>query len=87
MEELITEIKALIREVYETNSVGGCAHIVLDDYNVSNHHLDWAEGFAQGFRYARESDRDMGDIEPQIKCIQKLRQLPYKLRKKIVEDR
>lgn len=31
----------LIARVYEFSCVGGNAHIVLDDWNLEDHHVDW----------------------------------------------
>lgn len=31
----------LVDAVYAGSGVGGNAHIVVDDYNVEDHHIDW----------------------------------------------
>lgn len=32
---------SLIDEVYDYSAVGGNAHIVLDDWNLEDHHIKW----------------------------------------------
>ena len=35
------DLKGAIRQQYWNSSVGGNLHIVLDDYNVADHHILW----------------------------------------------
>lgn len=39
----VPEVLPLVRALYrsEHGRVGGCFHIVLDDYNVEDHHVSW----------------------------------------------
>lgn len=81
-------VKNLIQQVYQTASVGGCAHIVLDDHNVANHHIEWCLGYCSGYEHAqRFPDDDRGDVAKQIECLRELQKLPYRLRLKLVKDK
>ena len=40
-EPLYQETIELIKEIYKKHPVGGELHIVLDDGNVENHHIQW----------------------------------------------
>lgn len=41
MEQLYQETIELIREIYKSHPTGGELHIVLDDYNVEDYHIQW----------------------------------------------
>jgi hypothetical protein len=41
MQKLKTETIELICKIYEKYPTGGALHIVLDDDNVENHHIEW----------------------------------------------
>lgn len=84
----MAKVRKLIKEVYDTTSIGGCAHIVLSDYNVANPHIEWCLGYCSGFRHAREyPDDDRGDVGKQIECLEELRKLPYHTRLKLVKNK
>ena len=34
-------LRPLIARVYEYSAVGGNAHVVLDDWNIEDNHIDW----------------------------------------------
>ncbi len=40
-EERIRYAKTLVKQIYEANGVGGNCHIVLDDTNIEDHHIQW----------------------------------------------
>jgi hypothetical protein len=46
----VPEVLPLAKHVYELpeHGSGGCLHIVLDDGNLENSHLDFCYGFASG---------------------------------------
>ena len=37
----VDEVFPLVRELYERNAAGGCLHIVLDDGNVEDDHVQF----------------------------------------------
>jgi len=39
---------ALVKEYYSENGAGGSLHIVLDDGNLEDSHVDWCSGYASG---------------------------------------
>lgn len=40
-DELKQELYDVIAKIYTVNGVGGALHIVLDDLNVEDHHIEW----------------------------------------------
>lgn len=48
---------SLVRKVYESNSVGGSLHIVLDDFNIEDSHVRWCIKH-QAENFHDDSDRD-----------------------------
>lgn len=57
----IDEVVALARDYYAIpeNIVGGSFHIVLDDGNIEDGHVDWCRGYAHGSKDRAGSD--LGD--------------------------
>jgi hypothetical protein len=43
----VPEVAPLVAELYKRNAVGCCLHIVLDDGNVSNRHVDFCIAWAR----------------------------------------
>lgn len=86
-EEQIKKVQELVRRVYQTATVGGCAHIVLDDYNVHDHDIEWCLGFACGFEYGQKNPEEKrGIISDQELCLHELKKLPYRLREKTIRE-
>ena len=59
MNEKIEIAKRLIKELYEECPLGGYGHIVFDDYNVEDGHVDWCISEAEkgGYDFIEESGR------------------------------
>jgi len=55
----------LVAKVYEFSSVGGNAHVVIDDYNIEDDHIDWClrEGLSSN---VHEHDEKQLAIEKEL---------------------
>ena len=40
-QEQVMELYDVIAQIYARNGVGGALHIVLDDGNTEDHHIEW----------------------------------------------
>jgi len=65
----------LIGEVYEHSAVGGNAHIVLDDWNLEKHHIDWCLSEAGNFHEAGPEQ-----LKAEKDCLQALQAMSLRKR-------
>ena len=56
----------LVRVIYEFSDVGGNAHIVLDDFNIEDHHV---EGCLNDVRI-KEASGETGQLQAERKCLE-----------------
>lgn len=66
-------VAALVCNVYSYSSVGGNAHIVLDDWNVDDEAIDWCLTVALSDN-VHEADRHQ--LEAERLCLEAMRALP-----------
>lgn len=52
----IDNLKHLLSVVYHYNSVGGTGHIVFDDFNVEDQHIEWC------LNYCKEKNKDYDPV-------------------------
>jgi hypothetical protein len=52
----------LIQEIYKTESTGGDCHIVLDDFNIENDHIQWCIDWI--------NRNEIPEIGPEVKAIE-----------------
>lgn len=67
-------------DVYELSAVGGFAHMVIDDMNVDNSHIDWCIKYA-----AACADEDPELSSRSLKALKALRHLRRRWRITAIE--
>ena len=55
-QKLFQETLELAGKIYKTNSIGGLLHIVLDDGNLKNHHIEWC---IEEIKFYKGKDKDL----------------------------
>ena len=61
----------LVQKVYEFSSAGGGLHIVVDDYNLEDGHIDWCIDYIKN----NENGVSPEQIEAELKCAFALKEL------------
>ena len=65
--------------IYDINAVGGCLHIVLDDYNFEDDSIDYCERFCGSEDdWACKQDPELRPLVAE--CVRLLRKLTYRQR-------
>ena len=76
------KLKAAIRLVYDYSSVGGGLHIVLDDGNVEDYHIEWCMKEAiPTYPWLDEAGRRACE-----RCARLLLETPLEERQRIVDE-
>ena len=74
---LYEETLQLKRDIYKKYGVGGALHIVLEDVNVEDHHIEWC---------LKEIEQLPEDKELFLKCANNLLKMTKTQRKKLCYD-
>ena len=87
-ETKIARTKFLIKEIYKLHNVGGPLHIVLDDYNIEDHHITYClDNSIVTCWYHNLSEKDNELLKKYcVECAENLLGMSYTRRKKIVEN-